>query len=208
MNDHLGLTPSQHVRLELPDKWPELMNYPEAVFRRQSMRNFVEGELRPEAFSALLKMLCSGDRSREDAQSFHSNTIAVGFLVSASAGLEPGFYLLYRKTGVVALVSSGSFIEQMAQVCLEQSWLANCAVHFLFMTNLKVLEQARGPRGYRHALLAAGIAWGLSVARHVACARGLAGGRRPPEPMGRTATGPRRVEPRSASRCDSRGADR
>lgn len=156
MNDHLGLTPSQHVRLELPDKWPELMNYPEAVFRRRSMRNFVEGELRPEAFSALLKMLCSGDRSREDAQSFHSNSIAVGFLAGASAGLEPGFYLLYRKTGVVALVSSGSFIEQMAQVCLEQSWLANCAVHFLFMTNLKVLEQARGPRGYRHALLAAG----------------------------------------------------
>ncbi|MBI5252495.1 MAG: SagB/ThcOx family dehydrogenase [Desulfomonile tiedjei] len=156
MNEHLGVGPSESFKIALPEKWPELLNYPEAVFRRRSMRNFVDTELKTGAFEAFIKMLCSGDRSREDAQSFHSNSIAVGFLARESSGLEPGFYLLYRKTGAIALAAPGSFTEQMARVCLDQSWLANCAVHFLFMTNLRVLEQTRGPRGYRHALLAAG----------------------------------------------------
>ncbi len=156
MHEHLGVVTAESFRIDLPDKWPELMNYPEAVFRRRSMRNFIDTELKTDAFIAFIKMLCSGDRSREDAQSFHSNSIAVGFLASESSGLEPGFYLLNRRTGSVALAKPGSYTEQMARVCLDQAWLANCAVHFLFMTNLKVLEQTRGPRGYRHALLAAG----------------------------------------------------
>jgi nitroreductase len=120
------------------------------------MRNFVDTKLRSDALEGLLKMLCASDRSREDSPSFHSTSIAVGFLAGASSGLEPGFYLLYRKTGTVALAESGSFMDKMAHVCLDQTWLENCSIHFLFMTNLKILEETRGPRGYRHALLAAG----------------------------------------------------
>lgn len=156
MNEHLGVNTLESFRLSLPDKWPELMTYHEALFRRRSMRNFVDTELKTEVFEALIKMLCSGDRSREDASAFHSNSIAVGLLAGASSVLEPGFYLLYRKSATVALAAPGLFLDKMAQVCLGQSWLSNCAIHFLFMTNLKVLEEIRGPRGYRHALLAAG----------------------------------------------------
>jgi nitroreductase len=156
MNDHLGLSPSESFRISLPEEWPTFMKYPEAVFRRRSMRNFVETELRSDAFEGLLKMMCAGDRSREDSPSFHTTSISVGLLAGPSSGLEPGFYVLYRKTGSLALAEPGSFMEEMAHICLDQMWLEHCAIQFLFMTNLKVLEETRGARGYRHALLAAG----------------------------------------------------
>jgi nitroreductase len=44
----------------------------------------------------------------------------------------------------------------MARICLDQRWLANAAVHFLFMTNLKELNELLGPRGYRYAMMTAG----------------------------------------------------
>jgi nitroreductase len=54
------------------------------------------------------------------------------------------------------MAASGLFPERMAHVCLDQAWLASAAVHFLFMTNLKVLDQLWGPRGYRYAMMTAG----------------------------------------------------
>jgi len=38
-------------------------------------------------------------------------------------------------------------------------WLTNAAVHFLFMSNLAVLDDVWGARGYRYAMMAAGR-WG------------------------------------------------
>jgi nitroreductase len=35
-------------------------------------------------------------------------------------------------------------------------WLANAAVHFLFLANLDVLDRTWGARGYRYAMLQAG----------------------------------------------------
>ena len=47
-------------------------------------------------------------------------------------------------------------MDWMAGVCLDQAWLTNSSVHFLFLTNLKLIERAWGPRGYRYAMMAAG----------------------------------------------------
>ena len=44
----------------------------------------------------------------------------------------------------------------MAQVCLDQMWLANAGLHFLFLTNLDTLDQTWGSRGYRYAMMSAG----------------------------------------------------
>jgi SagB-type dehydrogenase family enzyme len=156
MIDHLGLKPLQQTKIMLPEKWPELVTYPEAVFRRRSLRNFVRGELKAEIFTGFLKILCSEDSSREDAPSGLNKSIAVGFLANESTGLEPGFYLLDRKAAAVSLVAPGLFMERMAHICLDQEWLANCSIHMLFMANLQVLNETRGPRGYRHAFLASG----------------------------------------------------
>jgi SagB-type dehydrogenase family enzyme len=44
----------------------------------------------------------------------------------------------------------------MTRICLDQAWLAQAAVHFLFMSNLGQLDEQWGPRGYRYALMTAG----------------------------------------------------
>ncbi len=70
--------------------------------------------------------------------------------------MDPGFYLLDRRKDSWALVSSGGLMAKSTSVCLDQEWLVNAGVHFLFLANLEVLEKIWGPRGYRYAMLTAG----------------------------------------------------
>jgi SagB-type dehydrogenase family enzyme len=70
--------------------------------------------------------------------------------------MEPGFYLLDTTKASLGLVTSGDFMESMAHICLDQQWLANAATHFLFITNLELMDRTWGARGYRYAMLAAG----------------------------------------------------
>ena len=44
----------------------------------------------------------------------------------------------------------------MATACLDQEWLKNASLHFLFMTHLDELDKPWGPRGYRYAMMLAG----------------------------------------------------
>lgn len=138
------------------DRWPEVTNYAEAVMSRRSMRNFVRNELRADCMAALLKMLCSKSLSRADEAPTGNAGLSVGFLAGRVEGMEPGFYIVNREAESVSLASQGHLTDEMAYACLGQSWLANCAVHFLFLSNLEVLERAWGPRGYRHVMLTAG----------------------------------------------------
>jgi len=71
-------------------------------------------------------------------------------------GMEPGFHLLNRQNQSISLASPGDMMDRMAHICLDQSWLANCSVHFLFLSNFDLVQQSRGLRGYRHAMLTAG----------------------------------------------------
>jgi SagB-type dehydrogenase family enzyme len=80
----------------------------------------------------------------------------VGFLAGNVQGLDPGFYMLNRGQESMARVSQGSMIHKMALICLNQAWLAHCALHFVFLSNLEILEQTWGTRGYRYAMLMAG----------------------------------------------------
>jgi len=54
------------------------------------------------------------------------------------------------------LVGTGDFIERMARACLDQEWLGSASLHFLFLTNLEILEKKWGPRGYRYAMTNSG----------------------------------------------------
>jgi SagB-type dehydrogenase family enzyme len=134
----------------------EFMSYPEAVFKRRSMRNFAEQEINAESFGALLRMLCSTAMVNAHAEPGPSHAVAVGFLANKVPGFEPGFYLLNTVNQTVHLVFPGLMGSHMAHVCLDQVWLENCAVHFLFLTNLGLLDRTYGPRGYRYAVLTAG----------------------------------------------------
>jgi nitroreductase len=100
--------------------------------------------------NALLDSVCRSDGSPYD------QSVAAGFLVGEAEDMEPGLYLLDRKRESWALVSAGPSMVRSASICLNQSWLVNAGVHFLFLANLDVLEKTWGPRGYRYAMLTAG----------------------------------------------------
>ena len=80
----------------------------------------------------------------------------MGFLTGDIDGMEPGFYLLDPEHRRFGQVSKGYLTYKMASVCLDQEWLRNAAIQFLFLSNLKAIDQIWGPRGYRYAMLKAG----------------------------------------------------
>ena len=150
MIHELGITPKTWTPIETPGSWPEIIDYPDAVFRRRSRRNFVKKALSKEAMNALVHSLCRGEGSP------HGQSVAVGFLVGQAEDMDPGFYLLDRRKESWAQVFSGGLMAKSTSVCLDQEWLVNAGVHFLFLANLDVLEKTWGPRGYRYAMLTAG----------------------------------------------------
>jgi SagB-type dehydrogenase family enzyme len=150
MINELGITPKTWTPIETAGSWPEITAYPDAVFRRRSRRNFVKKATSKEAMSALLRSLCRSEGTPYD------QSVAVGFLVGQAEGMEPGSYLLEGKRESWALVSSGQFVARSTSICLDQEWLVNAGVHFLFLANLEVIEKRWGSRGYRYAMLTAG----------------------------------------------------
>jgi len=152
----LGLKTEPGQEISRTDTWPELMNYAEAVFKRRSRRNFVQTELSVTRLDALLELLCATAHEQTDARSFAKEALSVGLLSGNVQDLNPGFYVLDLEQGEMALSSQGFMTDKMAHVCLDQAWLANSALHFVFLTNLKLLDETWGPRGYRYAMLTAG----------------------------------------------------
>jgi SagB-type dehydrogenase family enzyme len=156
MFQNLGPITGEERKINRPEKRPEVMSYAEAVFKRRSMRNFVREELAADCMAALLTSLCSDIGVGGDSEPTGSDVVSVGLLAGNVEGLDAGFYLLDRQNEATSPVCRGDMMDRMAHICLDQSWLANCAVHFLFLTNFELLEQRRGLRGYRHAMLSAG----------------------------------------------------
>ncbi|MGE5842794.1 MAG: SagB/ThcOx family dehydrogenase, partial [Deltaproteobacteria bacterium] len=150
MVQELGLAPKNWVALQTRRSWPESLDYPSAVFRRRSRRNFIKRPMSREALNALLHSLSLNGCSPYD------ESVAVGFLLGQVEGMETGFYLLDRKTESRALVSLGQLMAKSTSICLDQEWLVNAGVHFLFIANLEVIEKTWGPRAYRYAMLTAG----------------------------------------------------
>ncbi|EFK07446.1 conserved domain protein, partial [delta proteobacterium NaphS2] len=68
-----------------------------------------------------------------------------------------GFYVMNEKAKSIGFVKPGAFTASLGHICLNQEWMANASFHFLFMTNMASLEKSWGPRGYRYAMMAAGI---------------------------------------------------
>ena len=100
--------------------------------------------------------LMGHDPSRDfDNQSRYA-VLTKGLLTDTVQGLEPGFYILDAKGKRFGRILSGSLLEKMSTACLDQGWLKNAAVHFLFMTNFETTGIDHDGRGYRYAMLEAG----------------------------------------------------
>jgi len=113
MLEHLGLKLAQAEPRPKADQWPELMNYPEAVLRRRSRRNFVPTELSAPQLGGLLDLLCSTCDEAGNAGLIVRDSVSVGFLSRDVEGLHPGFYMLDREQESVAMVSLGLKIDKM-----------------------------------------------------------------------------------------------
>jgi SagB-type dehydrogenase family enzyme len=105
---------------------------------------------------ALLDSLCVKDMTDSTGESMYDRSFCTGFLVGNVEDMAPGFYLLDVERESTGLISSGVFMKRMARICLDQAWLTDAAIHFLFITNLDILDRTWGARGYRYAMMTAG----------------------------------------------------
>jgi len=153
----LGPVPGKWKRIAAPDPWPETINYVDAVFQRRSRRNFVKRPISKACLMALLDGLCAGQAAAsEERGAYPYQSVCSGFLVANAEGWDPGVYLLDTASRSHARVHHGSVVDRMAHICLDQMWTAHAAVHFVFMSNLEVVDRIWGPRGYRYAMMTAG----------------------------------------------------
>jgi len=153
MWEKLGLAVRGQTWLRGHPSRPKGPKYADVLWSRRSRRAYFLRELGQEALEAVARGLEIPD---EPSELDPRKVIAVGALVSRVQGLEPGFYLKGKEQGSLYLVLGGDLSPQMARVCLEQEWMAGSAVQFLFMANIRYMEDTFGPRSYRYAMLLSG----------------------------------------------------
>lgn len=139
-----------------PVIWPEVMNYSEALYHRRSKRNFVKEAMSRDSHAALVSSILMEMSPLSVVPAEYDCSISMGFFANNVEGMEPGFYLLDFAKKSIGLVKRGFFAERMARACLDQMWLKNAAIHFLFLADPDLLDQIWGARGYRYAMLRAG----------------------------------------------------
>jgi len=132
------------------------INYVETVIRRCSKRNFIPQELDINQAFALIRLAGSLLGSQTDLFGKVDSHLALGISCQNVSGLDDGFYLFSRDRLSLLLMRKGRFQDNLSQVCLDQRWIKNAALNFLFMTNLSGLEKKFGARGYRYLLMQSG----------------------------------------------------
>lgn len=159
MIHELGLIPDSLEKESFSSHWPEVMDYHEALFTRRSSRNFIREEMRKESLMALLESLCLEEHSDLEGggRPPYDRSVCTGIIVGKGVEeVSPGLYLLDTSEESTGLVRSGSFMDIMSHICLDQAWLAHASVHVLFLSNLDLLDRTWGVRGYRYAMMTAG----------------------------------------------------
>ncbi len=131
-------------------------DYAGVVQGRRSRRNFVRAPIPIMSFMRLLSLMGTIPSSYINTKTCLAS-VTTGFLVGHVEGFDEGFYRFDGENNRYGLLKSGSFVEKMAGVCLDQLWLANAGALFLFMANLKALDDSCGARAYRYAMLDAGV---------------------------------------------------
>jgi SagB-type dehydrogenase family enzyme len=144
--------PDEWVGLPPHDKAESVLSYEQALVQRRSKRNFMDQPIPGPKVLHLLHLLTDAMRSGIDTNA----GLQVGFLAGHAEGFNQGFYLLDACAQKYTCIDRGPFTLPMASVCLDQQWLKNAGLHFVFMVNLKSVDQQWGARGYRYAMLEAG----------------------------------------------------
>jgi len=156
MIHELGVIPDNWTKIEASPSWPETTGYAETVFGRRSRRNFVPEPISQACLLSLLDALCTTESEGSPTSKNPYGFISTGFLIGRAEGFESGFYMLDSFSGSYGIISHETLTERMTHVCLDQAWLVNAAVHFVFLANPQTLDHLWGARGYRYAMLTAG----------------------------------------------------
>jgi SagB-type dehydrogenase family enzyme len=152
----LGIRPEDWISIPDAEPGEDAVTYPKAVFSRRSKRNFIRKSITHDTLMGFLDILCLSSRPDRLADHRTPWSLSTGFLTQGVAGVADGFYLLDVENRRAGLISATPMIEQMTRVCLDQEWLSNSSIHFLFMTNLDRVDEHWGTRGYRYAMINAG----------------------------------------------------
>lgn len=132
------------------------MSYRKAVLERSSRRNFNSGTLKYGDAAQLIRtaasLIVQSDTDRESTLS----DLDVGFVCENIENMESGLYYISKEDGRPQSVQKGHFHKFIAHICLDQMWMANAAMQFVFVSDLKSLEQNWGPQGYARVLVHAG----------------------------------------------------
>jgi SagB-type dehydrogenase family enzyme len=148
----IPLSPRESHEIRGPFDWPEIMNYPKALYRRRSRRNFIRKPVGREGIMALLRAVSSSDPEEKRCL----QPVSEGFLLGAEEHLDPGFYLFDPERTSVRKAKSGLLMAEAAEACLNQMWLSNSAFLLILAADLDLIDRSWAARGYRYAMLSAG----------------------------------------------------
>ncbi len=126
------------------------LNYAESLRRRRSQRNFIEKEIELESLHLLLGTMVQG------AGDLYLSGLEIAFLASGVCGLVDGLYLFDRVAGRFALFVDRDLRSAVAAAALDQGWLKQAALQFLFYADLEAAQEGSGSRSYRYLQIGAG----------------------------------------------------
>jgi SagB-type dehydrogenase family enzyme len=126
------------------------LNYAESLRRRRSQRNFIEKEIELESLHLLLGTMVQG------AGDLYLSGLEIVFLASGVCGLADGLYLFDRVAERFALFVERDMRSAVAAAALDQGWLKQAALQFLFYADLEAAQEGSGSRSYRYLQIGAG----------------------------------------------------
>jgi len=153
-----GGTPGEWFSIRAETEQKEAQRFVEAVLKRRSRRNFVPVPLPTSQAMHLMQSLCMNPGHENDEGLANGRCMTPGFAAVNIEAFDPGIYLLDTHKKAYGLISGKSSGGEVARVCLDQAWLKNGSLHFLFMANLGLIDRHHGARGYRYAMLNSGRA--------------------------------------------------
>jgi SagB-type dehydrogenase family enzyme len=128
------------------------------ILRRGSTRRFLRD---PIGFDQLSTVLAAMHESIPCDFRVANRPINDAYLiVNAVDGLASGAYVFETQTQELLRLKAGRFRAQAAYLCLEQPLLGQAAAVVFLMADLGAVLEDLGARGYRVALLEAGILGG------------------------------------------------
>ncbi len=147
----------QAIRLR-PLERPPSDTIERVILRRGSSRRFLRDPIGFDELSTILAAMRESIPS--DFRGADRPINEAYLIVNAVDSLASGAYVLESQTQELLLLKAGAFRAEAAYLSLEQPLLGQAATVVFLMTDLGAVMKSLGPRGYRAALLEAGILGG------------------------------------------------